>query len=470
MLIFSMLVSLPIQAMLKPLERRKIESWQQQQDKDQLAKLQQDLGEGGFLRFVREQITVRADYVEHISLQFFPWLMGQIVPAVVVGVAAIESFSFEEEQKSARIPSQLFAEAAGRLHARLDRLAPGIQLRVHMLPTVVRVRSPLGAQRVRRWLGYDVVLWGSFTDQAARRLLINLATRRASARQPGGRKGHAVQVERELGPLRPSGLPSSVLVDQAQPIDGYVALLLGFAKAIAGRQFVVRPYSRWLDPIVANKSALEELVERLLLDLAQGPVWHERDFSGRELAVASLVEWTKDQLMQHAEGWRRDKRLDLSVLLAAIDRCADVAKDSPDAHYMLAVRHLMNGDIEAAQSSADAGWKLDRTDRYRGWAYMTAVARRYLSDAGKSYGKELRIPLALAALHAILAAKMDADATASALARDLRGEFRHRQLEIGIGGPPTAAEKILYRIAQLEIPSPDRGEGTDAKAAAGPIA
>ncbi len=201
----TMLISLPISAMLKPLERRKIDRWEQQQDKRTLETWQRELGEDGFLEFARLRIRFRADYVDKLLIAFFPWLISQIVPAVIIGIAPVESFSFEEEQRSARIPSQLFAEAAGRLHARLERLAPGIQLRVHMLPTVVRVRFPLAAQRIRRWLGYDVVLWGSFTDQEARRLLINLATRRASARKPGGRERHAVQVERELGPLRPSG-------------------------------------------------------------------------------------------------------------------------------------------------------------------------------------------------------------------------------------------------------------------------
>ncbi len=173
---------------------------------------------------------------------------------------------------------------------------------------------------------------------------------------------------------------------------------------------------------MANRSDLDELVERLLLDLAQGPAWHERDFSGRELAVASLVEWTKDQLMQHTQDWRKSERVDLSVLLASIDRCVDVAKDSPDAHYMLAVRHLMNGDIAAAQSSADAGWKLDRADVIEAGIYMTAVAHSYLSDAGKSYGEKEQILIALSALHAMLAAKMDANSTAGALTRDLVAE------------------------------------------------
>jgi hypothetical protein len=96
----------------------------------------------------------------------------------LIGLAPFHSYSFDEEQKSAKAPLQIFAAAIRRLRLGLVDRTIVSRLRFITVPEIVLIESDDAARRWRAWLGLDTLMWGSYLSSNPPRIWLNLESKR----------------------------------------------------------------------------------------------------------------------------------------------------------------------------------------------------------------------------------------------------------------------------------------------------
>jgi hypothetical protein len=100
------------------------------------------------------------------------WRM-RLDSTVLIGLAPFHSYSFDEEQKSAKAPLQIFAASIRRLRLGLsDRMIVN-HVRFITIPEIVRIESEEDARRWRIRLGLDTLMWGSYLSTNPPRIWLN---------------------------------------------------------------------------------------------------------------------------------------------------------------------------------------------------------------------------------------------------------------------------------------------------------
>jgi len=179
-----------------------------------------------------------ADRVGEMCERLDAWILRRLISVGYIGIAPIASVSLEEDEKAAKAAMQNFAQALARLRLLLRSLPTSPYVRFIAVPPALSASVVQRADRLRRVLGLDALLYGSYQSVEPPRIWMNLARPIPPPKWISG-KGTALAVADPIE-VDPSIRFSMALIDQRDPFDAYIVLSLALAETLRSRQL------RWL--------------------------------------------------------------------------------------------------------------------------------------------------------------------------------------------------------------------------------
>jgi len=110
----------------------------------------------------KSSVKWHADWPWKFTADLVTQWRERIDSIALIGLAPFHSYSFEEEQKSAKAPLQIFAAAIRRLRLGLSDRKIVRHISFIVIPDIVSVESEESARRWRALFGMDTLLWGSY--------------------------------------------------------------------------------------------------------------------------------------------------------------------------------------------------------------------------------------------------------------------------------------------------------------------
>lgn len=339
-------------------------------------------------------------------------LLRPFAPTARVAFSPPVTFSLDEDLLGAKASLQMLMEAYGRLRDTLASLDPRLDFRLVLLPETVRVAKPQQARRMRALLGQDALLWTSYVDTQPPRLWVNVEM---IHHVPWDDKAEITVPDTHFSLFQAVARPplASVQVLQSDPTDAYILLLLTLSRVArqrltyswSGPLISRRPVV--LSPLINQAHALDRftllhLLERVLPSIREPIPWRGGEPTAKRLLIAECLHWAARQLQDWEDGRIDANAKTISALYPLLVRCATLAPDNADAHYMLAVCQCVRGEAEDALVSIARGQNCDLLARYPGPYYMTAMVEITLE-------RTTPVRCALAAVYAAIALQLDRD-------------------------------------------------------------
>ena len=160
-----------------------------------------------------------------------------------IGLAPFYSYSFSEEEKAVKAPLQIFAGAVGQLRVWMRDLNAVRFMYFRALPPLFKVMTEQRARVIRKLLGLDAVLWGSYLSTAPPCLWLNVeyAMRKTQARRAKveGREDVNLFYATSLDVNEPL-----IILDQDDLTDSYIGVSLALLQALQTR----REHKPWILP------------------------------------------------------------------------------------------------------------------------------------------------------------------------------------------------------------------------------
>lgn len=188
--------------------------------------------------------------------------MSAVFSQLNIGIAPITGFNYDEEQSSERLETQVFSTAIEWIQASLRDIDALQHVRFHILPEHIAPRNAIAAGRLRRWLNFDVLFWGSYLAGSTSQIWINTSIGRRPSKQ--GKKDKQKSTYQVLPEVFLNDFkidPSVLVIDQNQPWDAY---------AILGLAIILSMQSR--EPIagierLSYRSEMDQIILHLLRDV-----------------------------------------------------------------------------------------------------------------------------------------------------------------------------------------------------------
>ena len=372
----------------------------------------------------------------------------------LIGLAPFHSYSFEEEQKSAKAPLQIFATAIRRL--RLGLYDPMIvsHVRFMTVPEIVAIESEDAARRWRAWLGLDTLLWGSYASTSPTRIWLNVENKR---QRNDAEKGSFDREERiDWAPLRTEKVDFAMMeVDQDDQIECYLVVLLCFLR-ILQRRPEPSGLVAWKQDVLRWKKLSGErtflrLVRPLLPKLKQLPETNRLDCSPAHLLVTYISNWATHEIR-----WFQ-RSAELRPVSDMLRHCARLEPTCAEHEYRLGAALCLLNNEHGARAAFAKAQALDRHVEFHSPEEITSFASIYLEMA---YRGVTASPGESAAAVAFVARAMKLggpDAAASITENLVKTEFWQHQVslaEIGIEPSWSTTDLVLCSLLGLDRSSP----------------
>jgi hypothetical protein len=281
-----------------------------------------------------------------------------------IGIAAIQTETYEEDLNAARAPTQAFASAVSRLRWRFLALPALANVKFVHLPPHGQPKNGEQAERLRRVLGLDVLIWGSYVPGSAETLWLNLAQR------PRETVALAIRQKKDssLFPRRPEQELSTtaVVADQDDVSQAYVAIVLAVLAVLRARGR--RRFTPWrpTDLLHDSDDLANQLMESLVFDifpLIPGPpAGPPLPFAWRAV-VEVAGNWVGSSLQPADTKGEEFVETNLDELNRVIDKCIELQPTAAD-FYRLGALRCLQGNPEGAIKSFGMGKALEGIRAY----------------------------------------------------------------------------------------------------------
>jgi hypothetical protein len=358
---------------------RSFEDWKKEKGDDWISREQAKIAEP----------TLRSKFDSEIKMRFMiPWEAFAAMLArwrvrldstALIGLAPFHSYSFEEEQKSAKAPLQIFAASIRRLRLGLSNRMITSRIRFLTVPEIVLIESDDSARRWRARLGLDTLMWGSYLSSNPPRIWLNLENKQIE----DTRNNDTGDAERlDLHPVRSGEVDFAMMeVDQDDPIECYLVVLVCLLRTLQRRP-EPRKFLFWesLDTLAWKKYSGERiflrLVRPLLAKLETLPKTTGLDGSPAHLLVAYVSNWAAGQI-----SWWQPGEQELWLLRDMLRHCIRLDDASPEHCYRLGAVLCLLDDEAGAQDAFTQAQKRDGRSEYYSPDMVAISAGSYLELA-----------------------------------------------------------------------------------------
>ncbi|MBP6472372.1 MAG: hypothetical protein KBE23_06630 [Chloroflexi bacterium] len=382
-----------------------------------------------------------------------------------IGLASLNSYTFNEERLAIKAPMQIFASAIEQLRFNLHVARSTGRVRFQILPPIIKIHTNNRARFVRKWLGYDAIVWGSYLNTDSSLIWLNLE----HALDHGD---FAVTKNRDLAQLVQNDpfhsfarvqISPSLVIDQEDPLDAYIALLLAFVSGLQARKkrrFFLGQSLR--DEIYTDGNndeflIITHLVQQTLFDLKP------------PLPQKTLYVTAKDALLDLAGRWLsrhlggsgylyaigRDRtRPSHHALREVAARCAMLAPENPYNYYRLAACEYLVGDAESAEKAVQLGLEKDSDLKWLDSIRLYVVTKMTMLQ--HLHGSSDKDELIAAKLFVYLnrAIACGGQTTKEHLREDFTKTLIYA-LHNSLGQAITQSEQLIYKTLDLPLPSRD---------------
>lgn len=344
------------------------------------------------------------------------WILKRVTRDCVVGLSPFVSTTAEQREGTMKAFLQAFPTALVRLRASTANILKLRGIRLKLLPMSTSIRSTAEAQRIRRWLWLDGVLWGSYSIEHPHRVLLSLAQR-------GLHKHLAASADSEA-PFRgyEGWLPVAVDFDPQSPVDAYVVLALAFGQGFIHMDrrlpWIVRCMPRefsmfcqtvlWLE---AGESLLDHVAVEAGPRLLAGEAGRSDSAlsSATQLLANATDRWIA-RMIQRADDDRVFRSLG-DVLRIAIRRKQTEAR-SPEPWYRVAALQYLTGRTDEARDTLQEARSRRASGALSGHGEETEFTRQqYLrlveSALGRARGEASRAGMAMLYVYIFNAMPLD---------------------------------------------------------------
>ncbi len=383
-------VTLPVLLLGMPIEQYRIKHWEATQtkyDRAKLAALKKDKRDV-FLQLARDATKFRADWLTNWVGDLYASVMIGLSSGSSLGLATLYSYSYDEDEKAAKAPMQILATAMGRLQIKLRSLPSLHYIRFRILPPIVTVTNSQKARFVRRLLGLDAALWGSYLSTDPPRIWLNIEL------PPTGEKiddKHKLVRSSEVDPFHAyPEIDPAIEVNQSEMWEVYVALLITLLQVLQVRQarkFTL--YPKGVDRLYYSYSDRDAILTNLVKDAL---------FSMPHTAApVSEYPTAKDVLVSVAGSWigkqlggliREDYSSNYELLRSVASRCVELHPDDSGGYYRLAALQCLLKDADGAEKTLAIGISKDQALQWIGWTQLSAWAGLAIHDLDSPLGDE----------------------------------------------------------------------------------
>jgi hypothetical protein len=225
------------------------------------------------------------------------WVMRQlnrwftsISSQVNIGLAPIHGISYEESRSSTKMTAQTYSAAVGRIRSRLKNVDAIHYIKFHILPEHISPLDAIQAERMKNWLNFDVLLWGSYMAGSDEKIWINsnsTLARNQENYEKEDKENDFPDPKIFLSKIEIE--PFTLVIDQNKLWDMYIILVYSIIMAVkdksSGSTFRAYRYERKADQIIA------ELLNDAFLKLPTAKV-EDDFFSSPDGLLANLAgEW-----------------------------------------------------------------------------------------------------------------------------------------------------------------------------------
>lgn len=451
-------IGLPILLVSLPLEAYLYARWKKGKDAKKLEQAIKDDGEEAIRDVARKEMGFRADWLQ-------VWMMGRgadlartWASAGFIGLAPLYSYSYDEDLLGAKAPVQIFAEAIGRMRLKLRNLRAVQHVSFRPLPPAVRASDFRAARRVRKWLGLDALLWGSYLSTDPPMIWLNVDQALTPTEKEKQEKADDAEVWRDGNPFSDSLDPDAAafIVDQRDSQDAYIVLLIVLIQALKRRQSGRwRLAPKWVDALYYSHADVKRIINHLIRDalfdldapLSPSPAPHAT-LTAKEMLVGIAGKWISTTV--ETAPFRREDRIGDQLLWEVAKKCVELLPDDPGVNYRLALVSSLLGRDEEAEAALATALKRDTSARWSGQIRLAVQAQMAMGMI-RLAGVDERVEIAKAAIYTARAITFADDEESEK--KQLREELmksQYYELRQYDRSPLTGYEKILHRYLDLE--------------------
>jgi hypothetical protein len=385
-----LIVQLPLNGILARLERRNFRRWEQRLEKDKPQKYEnfkkkdEEVRRRVFRGMTKTKLRegLLTDAIQSIFLQIFRFLNSE----VWIGFSPLQTYTFDEDIKAAKAPLQVLFLAVGHFNS-LYRWHPKLGgIRFFLLSTTPRIENQHTASVLRRLLGMDAVLWGSYQSINPAIIWLNVETLDTIGKKERKDKADEAKNERRAfpDPIRSTYDGTlSLLVQQDSFFDAYSTIVLAVCRVLKSRR---RSYDATLwqkirrigDPLAFGAEERDLLL-----------AWAEQGMRELKAPLSSAVTGDLSALVAVRSGIRevsnlaakelRDFRPGGDVGIEDLQQfyafCVAFDPDCPEHYYRLGAAQCLLGEEEKAVKSLMRAQEKDRASIGYGPDFIYAVGQ-----------------------------------------------------------------------------------------------
>ena len=431
-------------------------------------------------REIRNVLGLRSIKIADWFSDKFSNRLAWLVSTGRIDLAPLNSYTYQEDEKAVKASLQLFTLASSRLSLTLRQHHAARRVGFSVLPPLVPVRNNVQVQ-VMRWLfDFDALLWGSYVSSEPPRIWLNIERRLAPISADSTDSERWADIEAFRAGQVGDDL-AMVTIDQRDPLDAYIVLLVTLIEALRSRELKkrFRLYPKVFDSLAVSARSERQAIGRhlvrdvllrlppmertvpALVTVAQvdarpePPVETEMTPSAKSVLVAYVSQWLDGQLGSAINEWEGD----LELLRDVARKCQKLLPDDAGPHYRLAVLNcLLDEKEDDARSELEKGLEKDLPLT---WAAEQPLLFSYavmkmntLLDNSSRWDKVEIAKAAIYTARAIKARKVHEDLIKliEAYKESHLYKFRYKYPSGGVHEYSTS-ERLLYGLLGLEIPS-----------------
>ena len=332
-------------------------------------------------REIRNALGLRSIKIADGFKDKFSKRLAWLVSTGRIGLAPLYSYTYQEDEKAVKASMQLFTLASSRLSLTLRQHPAARRVGFSVLPPQVPVRNNVQVQ-VMRWLfDFDALLWGSYVSSEPPRIWLNIERRLAPISADSTDSERCAEIEAFRAGQVGDDL-AMVTIDQRDPLDAYIVLLVTLIEALRSRELKkrFRLYPKVFDSLALSARSERQAISRhlvrdvllrlppmertvpALVTVAQidarpePPVETEMTPSAKSVLVAYVSQWLDEQLGSAINEWKGD----LEPLRDVARKCQKLLPDDAGPHYRLAVLNcLLDEKEDDARSELEKGLEKD---------------------------------------------------------------------------------------------------------------
>jgi hypothetical protein len=384
----------------------------------------------------------------------------------LIAFAPLKSFNYAEDLNAGKAPAQVFSVATERVRWKFEKLKRTklvhfINLPLHWVPT-----NTNEASRLRRAVGADALLWGTYFSDDPNRIWLNIE----HWRKPPER----YETDREV--TVPDLFPyfmdfqSSIVINQTNLRDSYVAVIMAVIHVLKTRSESRRRTSwlqlpaivskavetfRYLDDLSFGGLEIDKVVELVVLDAFVSMPMTSTEagdsmYPSAEMILVNLAsEWVGREIGQN-DSYRPAEAVDR--LQPVLEKCILLNPSKAENYYRLGALECMRGRAEEALNAFSRAKPFDQTNAMF-WSYAEARAKMALSDWDRNYKDMALVRYAAECARAI---NLGDDKSRTRLSEEFEKVVRVQVIRLSKDETPEIV-KIIDRLFAAPAPTSDAG-------------